>query len=140
MDDDDDIDVMMGMEHLVLEQGHRGLEIDGLEIDDAKGFGLDDEEEEEEEEEDEEDHQHKRIRTTNSHHNHIPEDGGDDNNNGSTIASYVGSPSSTHDSQSQSQVKPEAEEMVIETMKPFHDPRKKVKNTPHPYHNTLKLH
>ena len=115
------------MEHLVLEQGHRGLEIERLEIEDARGFGLDDDDEEEEEDDEDEDddHQHKRIRTANNHHNHNrkPEDGGNDTTNGSTMASYVGSPSTQG---SQSQVKPEAEEMVIETMKPFHDPRKKV--------------
>ena len=121
----------------MLEQGHRGLEIERLEIDDAKGFGLDDEEEEEDDEdEDEEDHQHKRIRTTNNHNNHRLNDAGDDTIDVSTMASFVGSPSSTHGSQSQSQVKPEAEEMVIETMKPFHDPRKKVPNTHTSYTST----
>ena len=115
----------MGMEQLVLdERGHNNSSSSrrgGLEIEDGQGLELEDEEEEEEEDEEEEDHHHKRIRMTNN--NITSEDVRDDTNNSSTTA-YVESPSV-----SLSMSQPEEEVMVIETMKPFHDPRKKVKTT-----------
>ena len=124
-DDDEEIDTMVNIEQLVLEQGQRGLEMEG-----AHGQGLgrvlgrglgrglggeeddeyDEEEEEEEEDEDDEDHQPKRIRTMNNHSSHHS-----NNNN-----------SNNEDDGSKSGTKPEEEVMVIETMKPFLDPRKKV--------------